>query len=64
MDKLADILTWLKEKGVLEGSEIGIAQSYLSFRNRALHAKWDEVDKPAINSVLAFTEQIILKKMV
>jgi len=60
-EKLADVLIWLKNMGVLQGSEVGIAQSYLSFRNRALHAKWDEVDLPSVESVLAFTEQIILK---
>lgn len=60
-EKLADVLIWLKDMGVLQGSEVGIAQSYLSFRNRALHAKWDEVDLPSVKSVLAFTEQIILK---
>ena len=60
-EKLADVLIWLKDMGVLQGSEVGIAQSYLSFRNRALHAKWDEVHLPSVESVLAFTEQIILK---
>ena len=60
-EKLADVLIWLKDMGVLQGSEVGIAQSYLSFRNRALHAKWDEVNLPSVESVLAFTEQIILK---
>lgn len=60
-EKLADVLICLKDMGVLQGSEVGIAQSYLSFRNRALHAKWDEVNLPSVESVLAFTEQIILK---
>ena len=55
------MLIWLKDMGVLHGSEVGIAQSYLSFRNRALHAKWDEIDLPSVGSVLAFSEQIILK---
>lgn len=62
-EKLADVLIWLKNTGVLQGSEVGIAQSYLSFRNRALHAKWSEVDRPSVESVLAFTEQIILKNL-
>ena len=60
-EKLADVLTTLKDNGVLQGAEVGIAQSYLSFRNRALHAKWSEVDRPGIESALAFTEQLILK---
>jgi hypothetical protein len=62
-EKLSDVLIWLKENGALQGSEVGIAQSYLNFRNKALHAKWKDVDRPAIESVLAFTEQIILKNL-
>ncbi len=62
-EKLADVMTALKDVGVLQGAEVGIAQSYLSFRNRSLHAKWNEVNRPAIESVLAFTEQVILKHL-
>ncbi|MEQ1693544.1 MAG: hypothetical protein ABMA00_19805 [Gemmatimonas sp.] len=60
-DKLADIVTVLKEKDVLQGAQVGIAQSYLSFRNRALHAKWAEVDRPEVASVLGFTEALLVK---
>jgi uncharacterized protein YutE (UPF0331/DUF86 family) len=61
-EKLADVLTALKSAGVLQGAEVGIAQSYLGFRNKALHARWNEVDLPAVQAVLAFTEQIILQR--
>jgi hypothetical protein len=62
-EKLMDLLTALKDAGVLQGAEVGIAQSYLNFRNRALHAKWDEVDRPSVESALTFTQQIILKHL-
>jgi hypothetical protein len=57
-DKLADVITALKEKNVLQGAQVGIAQSYLSFRNRALHAKWAEIDRPEVAGALGFTEAI------
>jgi hypothetical protein len=60
-EKLADTLEELKKQGVLQGAQVGIAQSYLSFRNKALHAKWREVDLSAVESALAFTEQLLLK---
>ena len=60
-EKLSDLLIQIKDAGVLQGAEVSIAQSYLSFRNRALHAKWNEVDRPSVESVIAFIEQIILK---
>lgn len=62
-EKLADTLVALKDLAILQGSEIGIAQSYLNFRNRALHAQWDKVDRPAIESILGFIEQMILKHL-
>ena len=60
-ERLQDVLIALKDAGVLQRTEITTAQSYLSFRNNALHAKWSEVDRPVVQSALGFTEQIILK---
>jgi hypothetical protein len=62
-EKLSEVLAALKNAGILQGTEVGIAQSYLSFRNRSLHAQWNEVDRPATESILAFTEQMILKHL-
>lgn len=59
--RLADLLASFKAAGIIQGAQVGVAQSYLSFRNRALHAKWDELDRPEVLSVLAFTEQLVLK---
>lgn len=61
MEKLAEVLTALKDKGLLQGSQIGIAQSYLNFRNNSLHAQWDKVEREAVASVLGFVEQLLLK---
>jgi hypothetical protein len=60
-EKLQDVLIALKDAGVLQRTEVTTAQSYLSFRNQALHAKWSEVDRAVVQSALGFTEQIILK---
>jgi hypothetical protein len=62
-EKLADVITELKNVGVLQGTEVGTAQSYLTFRNRALHAQWNEVSRPVVESALAFTEQMLLKHL-
>jgi hypothetical protein len=60
-ESLADLITALKDAGVLAGAQVGIAQSYLSFRNKALHAQWAKVDRAAAVSVLAFTEQLLVQ---
>lgn len=58
---LADVLIALKEKGVIQSQQIGIAQAYLNFPNYALHANWDKVQREAVHSVLGFVEQLLLK---
>ncbi len=60
-ERLADVLTELKNKTILDGTQVGVAQSYLTFRNKSLHAEWDKVGRETVASVLAFTEQLLLK---
>jgi hypothetical protein len=59
-EKLADLLNELKTKKLLQGSQVGIANSYLNFRNNALHAQWDKVERAGVASVLGFVEQLLL----
>jgi hypothetical protein len=60
-EKLADVLEALKKSGFLQGPQVAIAQSYLTFRNHAMHAQWDKIESEAVNSVLGFVEQLVLK---
>jgi hypothetical protein len=60
-DDLADVLKKLKEADVIQSPQVGIAQSYLSFRNHALHANWDKIQRESVQSVLAFVEALLLK---
>jgi hypothetical protein len=60
-DDLADVLTKLKDAGVIQSSQVGIAQSHLSFRNHALHANWEKIGRESVHSVLGFVEQLLLK---
>ena len=47
-------------KGILIAPQLGIAVGYLNFRNRALHANWDQIDRTSVSSVLAFVEALLL----
>lgn len=60
MDKLGELVNELKSQNILQGSQVGIAISYLNFRNSAMHAQWDRVDRAGIASVLGFVEQLLL----
>lgn len=59
--KLQDILLVLKEKGVLEATPFTFAQGLLSFRNSALHAKWEKFDRSTVEGALSFVREIVLK---
>jgi hypothetical protein len=58
---LQDVLIKLKVARIIQPPQIGIAQSYLKFRNDALHADWNKIDRTSVHSVLAFVEQLLLK---
>jgi hypothetical protein len=60
-EELQDILIELKNAGVMQSPQIGIAQSYLSFRNHALHANWNKIQRESVQSALGFTEQLLLR---
>jgi hypothetical protein len=60
-DDLSNVLTKLKDAGVIHSPQFGIAQSYLSFRNHALHANFDKIQRESIHSVLGFVEQLLQK---
>ena len=50
IERLQDVITDLKDRGVLKGSQVGIANSYLNFRNNALHAQWDKIERESVAS--------------
>lgn len=60
-EKLQDVLTELKNKGILQGPQVGIAQAYLKFRNDSLHAQWSNVQRESVASALGFVEQLLMR---
>ena len=60
-DRLETVIGRLKEAGLLVAPQLSIAQGYLPFRNHALHAEWDKIDRTAVGSALALVEELLLK---
>jgi hypothetical protein len=58
---LGEVLVQLKKRGTMQGAQVGIAQSYLRFRNDALHADWAKIEDEAIGAVIAFVESLLAK---
>jgi hypothetical protein len=61
--KLDQVLIELKEKGVLQGGEPGVAQSFLRFRNDSLHADWNNVTESQVSSCLGLLDSLIIKHL-
>lgn len=60
-DDLEKVIGALKHAGVLVGSQVSIASSFLTFRNHALHAHWDKVERESVQSVLGFVQELLMK---
>lgn len=52
--KLDAVIGELKGADVFKGGQVGIANSYLKFRNDSLHADWKRIDRSQVESCLAF----------
>lgn len=60
-DRLDSVIGKLKDAGLLVAPQLGIALSFLNFRNHALHAEWDKIDRASVTSVLGFVQELLLK---
>ena len=58
---LQDVISELKKTGILEGPQLSITQAHLKFRNDALHADWDKVDKVGVSTALQLVQELLLK---
>ena len=61
--KLEEVIRELKDQGVLQGGEPGVAQSFLKFRNDSLHADWNNVTEAQVNSCLGLLDTLIVKHL-
>jgi hypothetical protein len=61
IEKLQNVIDELKNKGLLRGTQVGVASTYLNFRNSSLHAQWGRVERESVASVLAFVEELLRK---
>ena len=58
--KMAKVINALKSKGFISGAQKPMLDAMLQMRNRAMHAKWEKIQKPEVSSLVAFVEQFLL----
>lgn len=61
--EMSDVINALKGKGLLKGPQASVITSHTKTRNKALHAEWDKIEMPEVKSLIAFTEEFILKNL-
>jgi hypothetical protein len=59
--EMTETINSLKTKGLINGPQVKIVSSYVKLRNKAFHAEWDKIDTPEVKSLIAFTEEFIMK---
>jgi hypothetical protein len=60
-DKLEAVIGKLKDADLLVPPQLSVAIGYLPFRNHALHANWDRIERATVVSALGFVEELLLK---
>lgn len=61
--EMSDVINALKSKGLLKGPQASVAASYVQTRNKAFHAEFSKIEMPEVKSLIAFTEEFILKNL-
>jgi uncharacterized protein YutE (UPF0331/DUF86 family) len=57
---MSEVINILKSKELLKQPESKIAQSYVTFRNKAFHADWNKIGEPEVGSAIGFVENFLL----
>jgi hypothetical protein len=61
-NSMQDTVNALKSKGLVTGAQKTLLDSMPKLRDYAMHANWDKIDAPAVNSVIGYVEQFLLSK--
>ncbi|KVD10046.1 hypothetical protein WK09_18220 [Burkholderia ubonensis] len=59
---MQDVVNLLKSAGLVGGAQKTLLDAMPKLRNFALHAQWDKLTEPDVNSIIGFVEQFLLNK--
>lgn len=57
---MIEVANALKGSGLVSGAQKTLLDAMPRIRNHALHAEWDKLSEPDVNSVIGFVEQFLL----
>jgi len=59
---MQEVVSSLKSAGLVAGAQKTLLDAMPRVRNLAMHANWDKISEPDVNSVIGFVEQFLLSK--
>ena len=59
---MAKVISAIKSKGLVSGASKSMLDAMLRIRNYTMHAEWEKVNEPDVNSIIGFVEQFLLQK--
>lgn len=59
---MSEVVNSLKASGLVSGAQKTVLDTLPKIRNYALHADWDKLTEPEVNSVIGFVEQFLLTR--
>ena len=60
--QMTEVINALKSKGLVSGAQKSLLDAMPKIRNYALHAEWEKVSEPDVNSIIGYVEQFLLSK--
>ena len=59
---MQEVIAALKSKGLVTGAQKSLLDSMPKIRDYAMHANWEKITPPDVNSVIGFVEQFLITK--
>ena len=60
--KMTEVINALKSEGLVSGAQKSLLDAMPKIRNFALHADWEKISEPDVNSIIGYVEQFLLSK--
>ena len=59
---MTEVISALKSEGLVSGAQKSLLNAMPKIRNYALHAEWEKISEPDVNSIIGYVEQFLLSK--
>ena len=59
---MTEVISALKSEGLVSGAQKSLLNAMPKIRNYALHAEWEKISEPDVNSMIGYVEQFLLSK--